>query len=379
MQNEKQNLERLDPTLAQVVELPAHDPLSPEALEELRTAGAFDRWVGRRVAIPAPSYQFLTRTGDINVKRRELALTNFRRFGLEPVLLPTVFEQEGRFAGTDRERAEDLMRAMTMRTIDLVMPIRGGYGMTRLLPLLDWDRLGEAATPVIGYSDFTALNLALLAKTGRPSWQGPMLGSFDRPDRYAMTRFGVVFGDAPGPVTFTPGPVPALPSYLPPLTIEGTLWGGNLALVSSLAGSEWMPEIEGGILFLEDVDEAAYRVERMLLTLLDAGVLGRQRAVILGDFAGANEAWRFPGDMTLARVFAYIRSRLPATVFMLSGLPFGHVPHQATLPVGVSARLSIAYGRAALDWARDPRLIVGGSEALDAQPDAQDEVAATKS
>ena len=102
----------------------------------------------------------------------------------------------------------------------------------------------------------------------------------------------------------------------------------------SLVGSPWLPEVSDGILFLEDVDEAAYRVERMLLTLLDAGILERQRAILLGDFAGANNAWRFPGDATLARVFDYIRSRLPERVLMVSGLPFGHVPHQATLPVG---------------------------------------------
>ena len=347
----------LDATLPLVVRLPERDPVSAQALDELRESGAFDRWIGKRIAVPAPSYQFLTRTGEIDESRRSLALDHLRRCGPVPMLMPGVFEQEGRFAGSDRRRAEDLMRAMTMPDADLVMPIRGGYGMTRLLPLLSWPQLADAAAPAVGFSDFTAFNLALLAKTGRPSWQGPMLGSFDRPDRYALTRFGVVFGDEPGPVVFSPGPVPAVPSFLPPLTIEGTLWGGNLALVSSLAGSEWMPDVKNGILFLEDVDEAAYRVERMLLTLLDAGILGRQRAVLLGDFAGANDAWRFPGDATLARVFAYIRSRLPATVFMVSGLPFGHVAHQATLPVGVAARLTIEYGRASLDWAKDPRLM----------------------
>ena len=160
----------LDATLPLVVRLPERDPVSAQALDELRESGAFDRWIGKRIAVPAPSYQFLTRTGEIDESRRSLALDHLRRCGPVPMLMPGVFEQEGRFAGSDRRRAEDLMRAMTMPDADLVMPIRGGYGMTRLLPLLSWPQLADAAAPAVGFSDFTAFNLALLAKTGRPSW-----------------------------------------------------------------------------------------------------------------------------------------------------------------------------------------------------------------
>lgn len=340
-----------DPALAPVANFCVHEAADIDAM---RRAGAFERWAGKRVAIFAPSYQFLTRTGDIHHARREAALENCRRCGLEPVLLEHVLEQTGRFAGSDQVRAADLMRALTMPEIDLAMPIRGGYGMTRLLPLLDWSVLAEAKTPIVGFSDFTALNLALFAQTGRASWHGPMLGSFANPDRFALERFAVVFGDEPGPLAWRHGRAPKLPDWARTgvHALEGTLWGGNLALVSSLVGSPWLPEVSDGILFLEDVDEAAYRVERMLLTLLDAGILERQRAILLGDFAGANNAWRFPGDATLARVFDYIRSRLPERVLMVSGLPFGHVPHQATLPVGVAAHLTLEAGSAKLTWLR---------------------------
>lgn len=105
---------------------------------------------------------------------------------------------------------------------------------------------------------------------------------------------------------------------------------------------------------LEDVGEAAYRVERMLLTLLDAGLLDGQKAILLGDFAQADDAWRFPGDATLAGAFSYIRSRLGRRIPLVAGLPFGHIRRKATLPVGLSGRLRISAGHAELVWRGRP-------------------------
>jgi len=112
--------------------------------------------------------------------------------------------------------------------------------------------------------------------------------------------------------------------------------------------------LEGGILFLEDVGEYAYRVERMLLTLLDAGILARQKAVLLGAFTNADDSIRFSGDHCLADSLAYIRRRLPASIPMVTGLPFGHIAKKATLPIGVMAELSLHAGRAALSWKEMP-------------------------
>ena len=111
-----------------------------------------------------------------------------------------------------------------------------------------------------------------------------------------------------------------------------------------------MPDVRGGILNLEDVGEAAYRVERMLLTLLDAGILGRQRAVVLGDFSGAAAVERSPGEETLPRVFGYLRRRLPAGTLMALGLPFGHVARKAALPFGREGRLLLGADGARLSW-----------------------------
>lgn len=308
------------------------------------------RFAGHRVVIPAPSYQVLTKDGQINHARREAAVAAMEALGMIPTLTGGCFEQTGRFAGPDERRAEDFMAALTQTDADLVMALRGGYGMTRLLPLLDWDAVGRASTPMVGFSDFTAFNLALLARTGRSSWQGPMAISFiDAPD-FTLERFSVVFGGDPGPLVWRTAP--EFLGAAPEGDFSGTLWGGNLCLVASLVGTPWMPEIahEGGILFLEDVAEPAYKVERMLLTLLEAGILGRQRAVILGDFSNADDAARFEGDHPLAAALRLIRSRLPASIPMATGLPFGHEPVKATLPVGVPAELSLRTGAAALTW-----------------------------
>lgn len=312
----------------------------------------------RRVIIPAPSYQVLTRRGEIDHERREKAIASIEALGMIPTLMGGAFEQTARFAGTDEVRARDFETALLSEDADLVMPLRGGYGMTRLLPLLDWEAIGRAAVPMVGFSDFTAFNLALLAKTGRASWHGPMLGSFDNPDPYMVERFAVVFGAELDPIEWEADP--HLLGKWADQTEQratGLLWGGNLCLIESLVGTAWMPPkemLEGGILFLEDVGEYAYRVERMLLTLLDAGILARQKAVLLGAFTNADDSIRFSGDHCLADSLAYIRRRLPASIPMVTGLPFGHIAKKATLPIGVMAELSLHAGRAALSWKEMP-------------------------
>ncbi len=305
----------------------------------------------RRVIIPAPSYQVLTRRGEIDHERREKAIASIEALGMIPTLMGGAFEQTARFAGTDEVRARDFETALLSEDADLVMPLRGGYGMTRLLYLLDWKKIASARVPVVGFSDFTAFNLALLAMTGRYSWQGPMLMSFADPDPFMVERFRVVFGENPGSLAWEAEPA-LLGEMKKRFQRTGTLWGGNLCLIESLLGTRWFPfeETGSGILFLEDVGEAAYRVERMLLSLLESGVLHRQRAILFGAFTNADDAVRFEGDQTLARTLGYIRSRLPSCIPMVTGLPFGHIDRKATLPVGLPATISLDGRRARLSW-----------------------------
>ena len=178
-----------------------------------------------------------------------------------------------------------------------------------------------------------------------------MLMSFANPDSFMVERFRVVFGENPGPLVWEADP-DLLDCGSAKFRAAGTLWGGNLCLIESLLGTPWFPEreTEGGILFLEDVGEAAYRVERMLLTLLEAGILHKQKAILLGAFTNADDAVRFEGDQTLARTLSYIRSRLPQSIPMTTGLPFGHIERKATLPVGLPAEFVLEGSSAELTW-----------------------------
>lgn len=243
-----------------------------------------------------------------------------------------------RFGGTDAERLADLHAIGTGPGQALTLAVRGGYGITRLLERIDFARIAEQAaasgTPVVGHSDFTGFQLAYLATTGGITFAGPMLLAdfgVEQVDPFMWEHFeGLLRArdyrvevDAPQ----TGGPV-----FSGELT--GTLWGGNLAMLCSLLGTPFMPEIAGGILFLEDVNEPPYRVERMLLQLQQAGVLGAQRAILLGDFSNYRVT-DFDNGYDLDAVVAYLRERLQVPV--LTGLPFGHCARKLTLPVGASA------------------------------------------
>lgn len=255
-----------------------------------------------------------------------------------------------RFAGDDALRLAALHR-VAREAPSVAMASRGGYGLTRLLDRLDWPLLAEAVargTRWVGYSDQTALQLGLLAHTGAPSWSGPL----------ACDDFGRAEADG-GLDEITPdcfreamsGELEAVgfrtEAGFDGLETTGTLWGGNLTVLCSLLGTPHWPTVRGGVLFLEDVNEHPYRVERMLLQLHQAGVLAAQRAVVLGDFG----QWRkSPLDRgyNLRTMVAHLRSVCATPI--LTGLPFGHVPTKVTLPVGVETTLVVQGREVLLVW-----------------------------
>ncbi|KWR91727.1 muramoyltetrapeptide carboxypeptidase [Cupriavidus sp. IDO] len=246
-----------------------------------------------------------------------------------------------RFGGTDAERLADLNAIGTGAPGELTLAVRGGYGIARLLEGLDFARIAEQArasgTPIVGHSDFTAFQLAYLAASGGVTFAGPMLlADFgaDVVDPFMWEHFEGVLRDPAYTVT-----VPSPQSGGQPFSgaVQGTLWGGNLAMLCSLLGTPFMPEVEGGILFLEDINEPPYRIERMLVQLLQAGVLGAQHALLLGDFSNYRVT-DYDNGYDMESVVAYLRERLPVPV--LTGLPFGHCARKLTLPVGGQAKLS---------------------------------------
>ncbi|MCO5101317.1 MAG: LD-carboxypeptidase [Burkholderiaceae bacterium] len=325
---------------------------------------------GARIEIIAPSGAHLS------LERFDRALERLRERGHE---LRCSAPRDGwqRFGATDDERLAQIHRAARAHDLDAVMITRGGYGLSRLLDRIDWAQVAESVARGvrwIGYSDFTAFQLALLARTGASSFAGPgVAGDFgvDEPDPYMLEHFDALMdggllsvrwrepwpecGHAAAAVAHLRRPTAA--GAAPPASnrssdsIVGTLWGGNLSLVAAAVGTPYLPVVEGGVLFLEDVAEHPYRLERMLHQLLYAGVLETQQAVVLGEFT----EWKpSPHDngYDLAAVVEHFRSRIRVPI--VTGFPFGHVPRKAVLGVGLRYRLERLPQTAADDWMLAP-------------------------
>jgi len=242
-----------------------------------------------------------------------------------------------RFGATDDQRIAQLYAAATDPEVDIVMALRGGYGLTRLLPDLDFSLLARSGKLFVGHSDFTALQMALLASQGMVTFSAPMLcDDFVREElsAFSLTNFWQCLSS---PKHVVRGKVVGNPD----VDVQGTLWGGNLAMLTHLVGSPWLPKIEGGILFVEDVNEHPYRVERMLLQLHHAGVLERQQAIVLGDFSGYRLT-DYDNGYDFEQMLIWLRSHVATPI--LSGLQIGHGRDKVTLPVGAPASLHSAGG-----------------------------------
>ncbi|ECA0459459.1 muramoyltetrapeptide carboxypeptidase [Salmonella enterica subsp. enterica serovar Virchow] len=241
-----------------------------------------------------------------------------------------------RFAGTDAERLADVNSLASLTSPDtIVMPVRGGYGASRLLARIDWQALAsrQQRDPLLicGHSDFTAIQAGLLAQANVITFSGPMLAAnfgAETLNTFTEQHFWLALRKAQFTVEWQ--------GDGPQCDVQGTLWGGNLAMLISLIGTPWMPTIDKGILVLEDVNEHPFRVERMLLQLEYAGILNRQSAIVLGSFSGAapNE---YDAGYSLESAYAFLRSRL--SVPLITGLDFGHEQRTVTLPIGANATL----------------------------------------
>jgi muramoyltetrapeptide carboxypeptidase len=263
--------------------------------------------------------------------------------------------QELRFAGSDTERAAEInaLADPAQPLPDIVMAVRGGYGAHHLLERLDYEglgrRLSEGKTILVGHSDFTALQLALLSRAGLTTFAGPMLGPDFGAEHLRDFTWRHFWRTVQAPSAEVSWPT----VVQPPVEASGTLWGGNLAMLCSLLGTPYFPSIEGGILFVEDVSEPPYRIERMLYHLHLAGVLERQKALIIGDFSGSRTS-EYDNGYDIKDAIARIRAVVDIPI--IEDLPFGHCPDKATLPVGAAARLRVAGGEAVLAFEGYPRL-----------------------
>jgi len=299
-----------------------------------------------------PSLQLFSPAGVLrSVAPLRRAAARLGRLGFEVEIDPAAVAKAQRFAGDDETRLAAIHRVAAARP-DIALASRGGYGLTRLLDRIDWKRVAksvEAGTRWVGMSDLTSLQLGLLAHAGGGiTWAGPL----------ACDDFGRTEAEG-GVDDVTEGCfLEAMAGELEAvgfrtdagfdgLAVKGMLWGGNLCVLNSLLGTPHFPHIRGGILFLEDVNEHPYRIERNLLQLQQAGVLDRQRAVVLGAFT----AWKkSANDRGYSLATAIARIRAATRTPILGGLPFGHVPTKVTMPVGARVQLLVDGRNAFIGW-----------------------------
>ncbi len=253
-----------------------------------------------------------------------------------------------RFGGTDECRITQLYAAAADPDVQIVLALRGGYGISRLLPKLDLKTLAASGKLFVGHSDFTALQMALLAQEGAATFAGPMVCidfSRDDPSAFTVNHFWQCMNGPTHTVQFDA-------QGNPEIDVSGTLWGGNLAMLTHLIGTPYLPRVEGGILFIEDVNEHPYRIERMLLQMLHAGLLA-QRAIVFGDFSSYSLS-DYDNGYGFETMLAYLRERIGVPI--LTGLPFGHIRDKVTLAVGSQARLQSISGRCSLSMSGYPAL-----------------------
>ena len=284
-------------------------------------------------------------------ERNELALDRMACAGFKVDNPKITKRQYLRFAGTDSQRASDLQNIATgaIAAPKLLLGVRGGYGAVRLLPMVDWSTLGrimkERGTILAGFSDVTAIQCALLAKGGMSSLAAPMLYSEfgkTKPDQVSCRQFEEALTNPNLAINIPDASLtsPNLPSILAtsePKTITGTMWGGNLSVVSSLAGSEYLPRIAGGIVFLEDVGEQAYRIERMLYDLYLAGVFKDQQAIVFGALSGSGED-SYDKRYDVATVIRQLHKLTGLPIY--SGMRFGHIGQKHSFPLGAMCQIS---------------------------------------
>lgn len=267
-----------------------------------------------------------------------------------------------RFAGDDQTRLAAIHRAAASGA-DVALISRGGYGLTRILPGIDYKKIAksiEKGTLYVGISDFTAFQNAVLARTGAVTWAGPGLcegfgvGGKPDPDGHGDTPMvpddimeacfdDLICGQGEG-AGWRQKTAESDASYC---IKKSVVWGGNLSVLTSLLGSAYFPEVKNGILFLEDVAEHPYRIERMLTQLLHAGVLGRQKAIVLGQFTDYKLVPHDKG-YKLQTVVSWLRTQVKAPV--LTNLPYGHVATKVMLPVGAKCDLMVDGRDALLYW-----------------------------
>ncbi len=280
----------------------------------------------------------------------ELAEASLTAMGLKVRTAANRLARFGYLAGTDAERAAAVNGLWRDPEVRAIFALRGGWGCARILPLLDWEAIRAYPKLLIGFSDITALHLALAARAQMHSIHGP--NAADSWSRLSWDSLRALAFEGATPVLANPQlpedrlvPARGRTRSIRPGRARGRLLGGNLTVLAHLMGTPWLPDFTGAILFLEDVDEGEYRIDRMLTQLALAGIFDRVAGVVFGTCSNCRGGMSY-GNFTLTEVLDQQFGRLAVPV--LSGLQFGHVAEQLSLPVGAMAELDADAGTLAI-------------------------------
>lgn len=279
----------------------------------------------------------------------DIVVDAVRGLGLVPRLAPHVLDQYGYLAGKDRDRAADVNQFFADPTIAALLPIRGDWGSARILPYLDYDLIRQHPKIIVGFSDLTALLLGITAQTGLVTFHGPNGLTAWRPDQTEPFRQVLFEGEA---MSFE-NPVAAEDrdrlmqtrfrvQTITPGQARGKLYGGNLSVISGIVGSPYLPDMTGGILFLEDVGESIYRIDRMLTQLKLAGVLDQLAGFVFGQCTNCGPSGGY-GALTLEQVLTDHIAPLGIPAWWNAAI--GHVEPILTLPLGTDVMMDAAAGR----------------------------------
>lgn len=263
----------------------------------------------------------------------EHAITNVRAFGWEPVVGAHVLDRHSYFAARDEARLEDLNAALRDDDVDAIWCIRGGYGTMRILDGVDFDALRRHPRPVMGYSDITALHAGVNRRAGVISYHAPVAREHITPfTRASFTRALIDDVDSCG--------VAPSARVIRGGVAHGRLAGGNLSLIAALAGTPYFPDLTGAILVLEDVNEALYRIDRMLTQLRLTGALRELAAIAVGECTNG-DADESPDDAREARTLDDVLRELADALRIpcILNIPLGHIPNHWTIPLGALAML----------------------------------------
>jgi muramoyltetrapeptide carboxypeptidase len=276
----------------------------------------------------------------------DILLDTLNALGLKAKVGAHVFDRRGYFAGRDEDRAADLNAMFAAPEVTAIHCVRGGWGAARLLPLLDWRTIAQHPKILVGYSDITALLLSLHARTGLVTFHGPVGAStwnafnLDWMKRVLWNGEAAVFANVREPDD-TIVPVRNRTRVITPGKARGRLLGGNLTVLTTIIGSGYLPDFADCILFLEDVEEAPYSLDRMFTQLKLAGILGEVKGVVWGTCDGCSPGQGF-GSLTIPDVLEdHVK---PLGVPAYSGAMIGHVDRQFTLPLGVQVEIDADAG-----------------------------------